>query len=156
MAIFKAIEENTLPTEAARSRRAEPRHQTTVVGRLGVLARVDGFDQDKAESKRDERAVILRRLLTSKCDTFEALEFADRLFDACPRLVKCFWKEGGHVFGVGSIRSLYQNGYNYEAVKIFMPANRAARQRGICPAIPALFGRRNDSRVHKRARLFYT
>ena len=59
MAIFKAIEENTLPTEAARSRRAEPRHQTTVVGRLGVLARVDGFDQDKAESKRDERAVIL-------------------------------------------------------------------------------------------------
>jgi hypothetical protein len=33
-------------------------------------------------------------------------------------------------------RSLYQNGYNYEAVKIFMPANRAARQRGICPAIP--------------------
>ena len=65
---------------------------------------MDGFDQDKAESKRDERAVILRRLLTSKCDTFEALEFADRLFDACPRLVKCFWKEGGHVFGVGSIR----------------------------------------------------
>ena len=105
MAIFKAIEENTLPTEAARSRRAEPRHQTTVVGRLGYyLARVDGFDQDTAESKRDERAVILRRLLTSKCDTFEALEFADRLFDACPRLVKCFWKEGGHVFGVGSIR----------------------------------------------------
>jgi hypothetical protein len=43
-------------------------------------------------------------LLTSKCDTLEALELADRLFDACPRLVKCFWKEGGHVFGVGSIR----------------------------------------------------
>jgi hypothetical protein len=29
---------------------------------------VDGFDQDEAESKRDERAVILRRLLASKCD----------------------------------------------------------------------------------------
>ena len=68
------------------------------------LGRVDGFDQDKAESKRDERAIILRRLLASKCDTLEALELADRLFDACPRLVKCFWKEGGHVFGVGSIR----------------------------------------------------
>jgi hypothetical protein len=27
------------------------------------LGRVDGFDQDEAESKRDERAVILRRLL---------------------------------------------------------------------------------------------
>ena len=69
-----------------------------------VLGRVDGFDQDEAESKRDERAVILRRLLASKCNTLEALELADRLFDACPRLVECFWKEGGHVFGVGSIR----------------------------------------------------
>src|SRR5271167_3293268 len=69
-----------------------------------MLGRVDGFDQDKAESKRDERAVILRRLLASKRDTLEALELADRLFDACPRLVECFWKEGGHFFGVGSIR----------------------------------------------------
>jgi len=65
---------------------------------------VDGFDQDEAENKRDERAVILRRLLTSKRDTLEALELADRLFDACPRFVECFWKEDGHVFGVGSIR----------------------------------------------------
>ena len=71
---------------------------------VDVLGRVDGFDQDEAESKRDERAVILRRLLASKCNTLEALELADRLFDACPRLVECFWKEGGHVFGVGSIR----------------------------------------------------
>ena len=47
------------------------------------LGRVDGFDQDEAESKRDERAVILRRLLASKCDTVEAFELADRLFDAC-------------------------------------------------------------------------
>ena len=50
------------------------------------LGRVDGFDQDEAESKRDERAVILRRLLASKCDTLEAFELADRLFDACPCL----------------------------------------------------------------------
>jgi hypothetical protein len=34
-------------------------------------------------------------LLTSKCDTLEALELADRLFDACPRLVKCFGKKAG-------------------------------------------------------------
>jgi hypothetical protein len=45
---------------------------------------VDGFDQDEAESKRDERAVILRRLLASKCDTLEAFELADRLFDGNP------------------------------------------------------------------------
>jgi hypothetical protein len=38
---------------------------------------VDGFDQDEAESKRDERAVILRRFLASKCDTLEAFELND-------------------------------------------------------------------------------
>ena len=69
-----------------------------------MLGRVDGFDQDEAESKRDERAVILRRLLASKCDTLEAFELADRLFNACPCLVECFRKEGGHILGVGSIR----------------------------------------------------
>src|SRR5438552_17850980 len=69
-----------------------------------MLGRVDGFDQDEAESKRDERAVILRRLLASKCDTLEAFDLADRLFDACPCLVECFRKEGGHILGVGSIR----------------------------------------------------
>ncbi len=37
------------------------------------LGRVDGFDQDKAESKRDEGAVILRRLLASKRDTLKRL-----------------------------------------------------------------------------------
>ena len=61
--------------------------------------RVDGFDQDEAESERDERAVILRRLLASKCDTLEAFELADRLFDARPCLVECFRKEGGHILG---------------------------------------------------------
>ena len=69
-----------------------------------ILGRVDAFDQDEAESKRDERAVILRRLLASKCDTLKAFELADRLFDACPCLVECFRKEGGHILGVGSIR----------------------------------------------------
>jgi hypothetical protein len=38
---------------------------------------VDGFDQDEAESKLDERAVILRRFLASKCDTLEAFELGD-------------------------------------------------------------------------------
>ena len=69
-----------------------------------ALGCVDGFDQDEAESKRDERAVILRRLLASKCDTLEAFELADSLFNACPCLVECFRKEGGHILGVGSIR----------------------------------------------------
>ena len=38
------------------------------------LGRVDGFDQDEAESKCDERALILRRLLASERDTLEALD----------------------------------------------------------------------------------
>ena len=69
------------------------------------LGRVDGFDQDEAKSKRDERAEILRRFLASKCDTLEPFELADRLFDACPCLVECFRKEGGHILDVGSIRN---------------------------------------------------
>jgi hypothetical protein len=69
-----------------------------------TLGRVDGFDQDEAESERNERAVILRRLLASKCDTLEPFELADRLFDACPCFVEYFRQEGGHILGVGSIR----------------------------------------------------
>ena len=78
--------------------------QTVLREPLEALGGVDGFDQDEAESKREERAVILRRLLASKCDTLEAFELADRLFNACPCLVECFRKEGGHILGVGSIR----------------------------------------------------
>jgi hypothetical protein len=85
-----------------------------------MLGRVDGFDQDEAESKRDERAVILRRLLASKCDTLEALELADRLFDACPCLVECFRKEGGHILGVGSTRDCR----TYSAL-VYEPQNSA-------------------------------
>ena len=69
-----------------------------------LLGRVDGFDQDKAESKRDERAVIARCLLAAQCDALEPFEFADCLLDTGPPLVKNFRKEGGNVFGVGSIR----------------------------------------------------
>ena len=60
-----------------------------------MLGRVDGFDQDEAESERNERAVILRRLLASKCDTLEAFELPDSLFDACPCLVEYFGKKAG-------------------------------------------------------------
>ena len=75
-----------------------------LVWHVSALGCVDGFDQDEAESRHNERAVILRRLLASKCDTLEAFELADSLFNACPCLVECFRKEGGHILGVGSIR----------------------------------------------------
>jgi hypothetical protein len=72
----------------------ETMSRAKIAGRLRQ-GRVDGFDQGEAESKRDERAVILRCLLASKRDTLEALELADCLFNACPRLVECFRREGG-------------------------------------------------------------
>ena len=52
---------------------------------------MDGFDQDEAESKRDERAVILRRLLASKCDTLEAFELGDRLLHDTLFSVRLLW-----------------------------------------------------------------
>ena len=83
-------------------RRAVIRSDSTL--RLCHLGRVDGFDQDEAESKRDERAVILRGLLASKCDALESFELPDRLLDTGAPLVEHLRKEGGNVFGVGSIR----------------------------------------------------
>ncbi len=57
------------------------------------LGRVDGFNQDEAECQGYEGSVVLRGLLASERDAFEALEFADGLLDACPRLVEYFRKE---------------------------------------------------------------
>ena len=64
----------------------------------------DAAQSSRGEPGRDERAVILRRLFAPKGDTLEALELADRLFNACSRLVECFREESGDVFSVGSIR----------------------------------------------------
>jgi hypothetical protein len=68
------------------------------------LGRVDGFDQDEAESKRDERTVIPRCLLAAQCDALESFELADCLLDTGAAFVENSRKEGGNVFGVGSIR----------------------------------------------------
>ena len=46
-----------------------------------VLGRVDGFDQDEAKSKCDERGVILRGLLATQRDALEPFELADCLLD---------------------------------------------------------------------------
>ena len=58
-----------------------------------ALGRVHGFDRDEAECQGYEGSVVLRGLLASECDAFEALEFADGLLDACPRLLEYFRKE---------------------------------------------------------------
>lgn len=48
---------------------------------------MDGFGQDETEGQRAEGTVIARSLLATKRNALEALEFADGLLDARPRLV---------------------------------------------------------------------
>ena len=69
-----------------------------------VLGRVDGFDQDERTCQCDERTVIPRCLLATQRDALESFELADCLLDTGSALVESFRKEGGNVFGVGSIR----------------------------------------------------
>ena len=84
--------EDTLDVAAFAAMAGPPPIVTIIASRLW-LGRVDGFDQDEAESESDEGSVILRGLLASECDALEALKFADGLLDACPRLVEYFRKE---------------------------------------------------------------
>ena len=84
--------EDTLDVAAFAAMAGPPPIVTIIASRLW-LGRVDGFNQDEAECKGYEGSVVLRGLLASERDAFEALEFADGLLDACPRLVEYFRKE---------------------------------------------------------------
>jgi hypothetical protein len=64
---------------------------------------VDGFDQDECTRQYDEGAIIPRCLLVTQCDAIESFELADRLLDTSATFVENLRKEGGNVFGVGSI-----------------------------------------------------
>ena len=46
-----------------------------------MLGRVDGFENDEAESEGDERAEVLAGFLTSKRNPLEALQLANKLLD---------------------------------------------------------------------------
>src|SRR4029079_13922611 len=46
------------------------------------LGRVDGFDDDEAQSKGDEGSEVLVRFLATERNALEALELADEVFDA--------------------------------------------------------------------------
>ena len=47
-----------------------------------VLGRVDGFDDDEAEGEGDEGSEVLVGFLAAERNSLEALELADKLFDA--------------------------------------------------------------------------
>src|SRR5215217_8594503 len=49
---------------------------------LGILGRVDGFDDDEAQSECDEGSEVLVRFLATERNSLEALELADEVFDA--------------------------------------------------------------------------
>src|SRR4051812_33760610 len=58
-----------------------------------TLGGVDGFDEDEAESKCNNGAVVLGRLLAAERDTFEPLELANELLDAGAGAIERFRKE---------------------------------------------------------------
>ncbi len=62
---------------------------------MPFLGRVDGFDEDEHESKRDEGAVVLGCLLAAQGDALEALELADGLLDPGAAAIESFREEGG-------------------------------------------------------------
>src|SRR5215212_9194521 len=47
-----------------------------------MLGRVDGFDDDEAQSECDEGSEVLVRFLAAERNALEALELADEVFDA--------------------------------------------------------------------------
>src|SRR4051812_36459079 len=65
------------------------------------LGRVDGFDDDEAESECDEGSEVLGRFLAAERNALEALELADELFDAGAGAVERLWKESWPVSGRG-------------------------------------------------------
>ena len=63
------------------------------------LGRVDGFDDDEAKSKGDERPVVLDRFLAAERNSLEALELAHKLLDTGAGPIERFWEERRPVSG---------------------------------------------------------
>ena len=63
------------------------------------LGRVDGFDDDEAKSECDEGSEVLVRFLAAERNGLEALELADKLFDAGAGAIERLWEESWPVLG---------------------------------------------------------
>src|SRR4051812_10327024 len=57
------------------------------------LGRVDGFDDDKAQSECDEGSEVLVRFLAAERNSLEALELAHKLLDAGTGSIECLREE---------------------------------------------------------------
>jgi hypothetical protein len=66
---------------------------------VGGLGRVDGFDDDEAQSECDEGCEVLVRFLATERKALEALELADEVFDAGAGAIERLREEGRLVLG---------------------------------------------------------
>src|SRR3954466_6805427 len=64
-----------------------------------VLGRVDGFDDDEAQSECDEGSEVPVRFLATERNALEALELADEVFDAGAGAIERLREEGRPVLG---------------------------------------------------------
>src|SRR4051794_36787517 len=64
-----------------------------------TLGRVDGFDDDKAQSECDEGSEVLVRFLAAERNSLEALELAHKLLDAGTGSIECLREESRPVLG---------------------------------------------------------
>jgi hypothetical protein len=63
------------------------------------LGRVDGFDDDEAQSECDEGSEVLVRFLATERNALEALELADKVFEAGAGAIERLREEGRPVLG---------------------------------------------------------
>jgi ferredoxin-nitrate reductase len=70
-----------------------------ILGQAKTLGGVDGFDEDEAESKGNDGAVVLGRLLAAQRHPLEALELAHELLDPSAGAIERFREEGRPVLG---------------------------------------------------------
>ena len=68
------------------------------------LGSVDGFDQDEAAGKRNERGVVLGSFFAPECNALETLELAHGLLDPSAALIEGLWEERWAIFGIGAAR----------------------------------------------------
>src|SRR4051794_16962368 len=83
--IWMAVSQGMSRMISALDRHGRPRSSSCGRSSIGTsfnLGRVDGFDDDEAQSECDEGSEVPVRFLATERNALEALELADEVFDA--------------------------------------------------------------------------
>src|SRR3954447_18733552 len=80
-----------------------------------TLGRVDGFDEDEAESKGHNGAVVLGRLLAAERHPLEALELTHKLLDAGTSPIERLRKECRPSLGRWNVGRVLADGMSAES-----------------------------------------